>query len=55
MFGPKSGPEWNTLSVTWGANPLNRNYFLKQPLTADEARNEGFEQISNECQGILNS
>ncbi|CAF4869034.1 unnamed protein product, partial [Rotaria socialis] len=51
LFAAGSGPEWNTLGTTWGPNPLNRQYFAKQPLTIDEARNSGFEQISTGCEG----
>ncbi|CAF1227527.1 unnamed protein product [Rotaria sordida] len=51
LFGSDSGPEWNTVSTTWGPNPLSHDYFVKQPLTIEDARKDGFEQISNPCQG----
>ncbi|CAF4511656.1 unnamed protein product, partial [Rotaria magnacalcarata] len=39
------------LGTTWGPNPLNRQYFAKQPLTIEEARSSGFEPISTGCEG----
>ena len=51
LFGSNSGPEWDSLSITWGPNPLNNQYFAKQPLTVEEAKKDGFEQISSGCQG----
>ncbi|CAF3346857.1 unnamed protein product [Rotaria sp. Silwood1] len=51
LFGSDSGPEWKTLSTTWGPNPLSHHYYVKQPLTIEDAKKDGFEQISNSCQG----
>jgi len=51
LFGSGSGPEWNSVRVTWGPNPFSRNYFVKQPLTIEEAKKDGFEQISFGCEG----
>jgi len=52
MFGGSgSGPEWNSLKVTWGPNPLSKNYFTAQPLTIGEAKKDGFVEISNQCTG----
>jgi len=51
LFGSGSGPEWDSLKVTWGANPLSSEYFVKQPLTIEEAKKDGFEQIPGTCEG----
>jgi len=51
VFGEGSGPEWDSLKVTWGPNPLSRNYFVKQPLTVTEAKEAGYQQISSQCEG----
>lgn len=51
MFGKGTGPEWESLKVTWGPNPLNREYFVNQPRTVDEAKKAGFEPISGPCAG----
>ncbi|UJR25952.1 hypothetical protein I4U23_007300 [Adineta vaga] len=47
----KSGPEWNSLRTTWGPNPFSSHYYVKQPLTIEDAKKDGFEQISTGCQG----
>ena len=51
LFGNRDGPAWTSLKVTWGPNPFSQDYFVKQPLTADEAKKDGYEQISTGCQG----
>jgi len=51
LFGSKDGPEWNALRTTWGANPLSSKYFVKQPLTVEDAKKNGFEQVSTGCAG----
>ena len=51
LFTSKSGPEWNALRTTWGPNPLSSKYYVKQPLTIEDAKKSGFEQISTGCQG----
>jgi len=51
LSGGGSGPEWDSLKVTWGPNPLSREYFVKQPLTTAEAKKEGYEQIPGQCEG----
>lgn len=49
LFG--AGPEWHSLRTTWGANPFSSSYFVNQPLTVEEAKKAGYEQIPGECQG----
>ncbi|UJR07059.1 hypothetical protein I4U23_011347 [Adineta vaga] len=39
--------------VTWGPNPFSKHYYVKQPLTVTEAKNEGFTQISTQCNGTF--
>jgi hypothetical protein len=39
------------LRTTWGANPFSSEYFVKQPLTVEEAKQAGFEQFSSGCDG----
>ncbi|CAF0775176.1 unnamed protein product [Adineta ricciae] len=51
LFTSKSGPEWNALRTTWGPNPLSSHYYVKQPLTIEDAKKSGFEQVSTGCQG----
>jgi len=51
LFGGGSGPEWDTLRVTWGANPLSKESFVKQPRTVAEAKKEGYTQVSEKCEG----
>ncbi|CAF1451014.1 unnamed protein product [Rotaria sordida] len=51
LFGGGSGPEWDSLKVTWGPNPLSREYFVKQPRTTAEAKKNGFEPIAGQCEG----
>lgn len=46
-----SGPDWNSLKVTWGPNPLSAQYFVKQPLTVEDATKSGFVKISSACDG----
>ncbi|CAF3042773.1 unnamed protein product [Rotaria socialis] len=48
-----SGPEWDSLKVTWGPNPISKKYFVRQPLTVNEAKKEGFVQISTQCDGTF--
>ncbi len=43
------------MRTTWGPNPLNHNYYTKQPLTIEEAKKDGFEQIPGGCQGTFTS
>jgi len=50
LIGNK-GPEWTSLKVTWGANPFSKDNFVEQPLTIDDAKKDGFEQISSGCDG----
>ncbi len=51
MFGSGAGPEWDSLRTTWGANPFSSEYFVKQPLTVEDAKQAGFEQFSSGCDG----
>jgi hypothetical protein len=51
FFGKSGGPEWNSLRTTWGPNPFSSNYFAKQPLTVEEAKSAGFEQLPGDCNG----
>jgi hypothetical protein len=51
FFGGRGGPEWNSLRTTWGLNPFSANNFVKQPLTVEEAKSAGFEQLPGECNG----
>jgi len=51
LLGRGSGPAWNNLKVTWGPNPFGSEYYVKQPLTIDDAKNEGWVQVNNGCQG----
>ncbi|CAF3715712.1 unnamed protein product [Adineta steineri] len=39
------------MRITWGPDPLSPKYFVRQPLTIEEAKKERFEQISTGCQG----
>jgi hypothetical protein len=41
------------VATTWGPNPLSPNYFVKQPLTVEDAKKNGFEQVSTGCGGEL--
>ncbi|CAF4347813.1 unnamed protein product, partial [Adineta steineri] len=51
LFNSTSGPEWDSMRITWGPDPLSPKYFVRQPLTIEEAKKERFEQISTGCQG----
>jgi hypothetical protein len=41
------------LRTTWGPNPFSSDYFTPQPLTIEDARKAGFEQIPGACQGTF--
>ena len=41
----------NSLRTTWGPDPTNAKYFVKQPLTIEEAKLAGFKQIPGKCRG----
>ena len=51
FFGNKNDPDWKELKVTWGANPLSKEYFVNQPLTVEDAKKAGYEQVSSGCGG----
>jgi hypothetical protein len=51
LFGLGAEPKWDTLRITWGPNPLSKNYYVHQPLTIDEAKKADFVQISSQCNG----
>lgn len=48
----RSEPEWDSFKITWGPNPLSDKYFVRQPLSIDEAKKENFVQISTQCEGM---
>ncbi|CAF1175274.1 unnamed protein product [Rotaria sordida] len=51
--GSNKGPAWDTFRMTWGPNPLSSQYFVKQPLTLNEALNNGFIEIPGQCNGLF--
>lgn len=51
FFWGSEGPAWNSLRTTWGLNPFSGNTFQKQPLTIEDAKAAGFEQIPGQCDG----
>jgi hypothetical protein len=44
---PDKGRKWDGLRVTWGKNQSDPNLFVRYPRTETDAKNEGFEMISD--------
>ena len=53
LFWGSEGPAWNSLRTTWGLNPFSGNTFRKQPLTIEDAKAAGFEEIPGQCAGTF--
>jgi len=50
LFG--NDPDWNTLKVTWGPNPLSSIYFAEQPRTEKDAIKDKYQKIAGVCNGL---
>ncbi|CAF4932835.1 unnamed protein product [Rotaria sp. Silwood1] len=48
-----SGSEWDSLKITWGPNPFDPEYFVKQPRTITEAKENNYIQIAGQCEGTF--
>ncbi|CAF4612905.1 unnamed protein product, partial [Rotaria magnacalcarata] len=43
--------KWDSFKVTWGPNSFNPEYFVKQPRTIAEAKQNNYQQVSDQCEG----
>ncbi|CAF3664420.1 unnamed protein product [Rotaria socialis] len=43
--------KWDSFKVTWGPNSFDPEYFVKQPRTIAEAKQNNYQQISDQCEG----